>query len=290
MKVRKGTSVAQTQQALEEAQAVREKLAEEIAAAHGRRHQLAEDVNAYEAGEAEISRLQSEHRRQGLLVARREADVEEARKAAARSTWETAGKELKQAYGPRRAASEAVGSALAVLNRAVAALRDERDRVKPLEDKFRALMPQEIDAADFPAGRDEIPWGRLEDDVVEQLRGGARTPEADAAEANADRAEKERQAVEARVPGMVERILRGGESRERFEHDFLAIDDVEQAEALRQAEASLSDVEDEIRDRYRHPLSAFPPDSTQANSEVERVIAMIRERISGLRDLAAVAV
>jgi hypothetical protein len=96
--------------------------------------------------------------------------------------------------------------------------------------------------------------------------------------------------MDARVPGMVERIIRGsGETREQFERAFLALDEAEQVEALRRAEASLPDVEADIRDRYRHPLSAFSPDSTQANSEVERVIAMIRERINRLRDLTTEA-
>jgi hypothetical protein len=288
MRGRRASSVDQARQALEEAQAAREKLAEEIAAAHGRRHQLADDQAGYLAGEAEISRLQSEHRRLGLLAARCEADVEEAQKAAARSAWETAGKELKQAYGPRRSASEAVASALAALNHAVAALGDERERVKAGEDRFRALVPSDVDDWSYPSGCDEVTWGRLEEDVVELLRAGARTPEADGAESSARRAEDMRQAEQRRVPDMVQRILRGGgETWEQFKRDFLTLDVEERAEALRGAEMSLPAIEEEVLDRYRHPLSTFGPETDVARRDVERIVGMIRGRIDRLRELVA---
>jgi hypothetical protein len=290
VRVRRGTSVDQAQQALEDARAARETLAEQVAAAHGRRHQLAEDASAYAAGEVEISRLQSEHRRLGLLVARREAELEEAQKAAALNAWETAGKELKQAYGPRRSASEAVASALAALNHAVASLGDERQHVRDLEDKFAALVPGDVDEWSYPSGRDEVAWGKLAGDVVALVNAGARAPEADAAESTARRAERARKEQEERVPRMVEQILRPREaSREQLERSFLGHAGEERAEALRVAERSLGDVEEDVLNRYRHPLSAFGPETDVARRDVEKTVGMIRGRIDRLRELAVEA-
>jgi hypothetical protein len=286
MRARRGASVDHAQAALADARAARETLAEQIAAAHGRRHQLAEDAGAYEAGEAEVSRLQSEHRRLGLLVARHEAEVEEAQKAAARSAWEAVGKELKQAYGPGRSASEAVASALAALNHAVAALGDERERVKAAEDRFRALVPSDVDDWSYPPGRDEVAWGRLADDVVALVNAGARTPEADAAESTARQAAASFAAEAQRLPSVVQSIIRGQAGREALERTFLALNEDERGEVLRRAEASLVDVEEDIRCRYDLPNSVWPRTSDLANRDVEKTVGMIRGRIDRLRDLA----
>jgi hypothetical protein len=290
MKVHKGTSVAQAQQALEEARAAREKLAEEIAGLHGKRHQLAEDADAYEAGEAEIAKLQSEHHRLGLVVARRQEELEEAQKAAARSEWDAARKQLAAAYQPRRAASEKIASALEVLSAGVSELEAERARVKDLEAKFRALVPEDIDELEWPSGRDEAALPRLEEEIVEFVRKGALRPQADAADSTARWAEKRRKEQEERVPKMVELILRPREvSREKLKAAFAGLTEEERDKALRLAEASSGDVEKDVRDKYRHPLALERPDSAAANRDVERTLGLIRERIDRLRELAVEA-
>jgi flagellar biosynthesis chaperone FliJ len=96
----RNAGVTDAQVALDEAVARREEVAEQIAALHGKQHQLAEDADAYEAWGVEISRLQSEHRRLELVVARREEELEEARRQATDAEWQRAGRELEKAYGP----------------------------------------------------------------------------------------------------------------------------------------------------------------------------------------------
>jgi hypothetical protein len=188
MRLRKNTGVDAAQAALDQEIAELEQHAEQLAAAHGRRPSLAGDPEAFARNEAEIARLSAEVERRRLLVARREEELEEARRQAAHAEWE--------------------------------AMRTRNARPRP-----------------------------------------------------------------TRLPSVVRMIVYGGVSNTVLEDAFLALSDQERQEVLRTAEASLGAVEASIHDRYRHKLSAFPPDSVQANADVERAFGLIRGRLEQLREL-----
>jgi hypothetical protein len=284
MRLRRNAEVGAAQDALDAAAARQAEVLAEIGGRQAQRDALAEDPAGFQQNEAAIRDLEAEHDRLGLVVGRREQELDEAKRQAAHDEWQRSNRELVKAYGARREATAAIGPAVAALAAAVASAELKRAEAQDLEERYRALTPNDVDEFAFPsANRDEVDWDPLDDDVVEFLRVGARQPEAAAAERHARRADEERRVKEERVPRMVAMIVRGGVTDSELEGSFADLLEREREEALRAAERQLVDVEADVRNRYSHPLSLEGPDSRAANHDVERIVGMIRGRINELR-------
>jgi hypothetical protein len=254
----------------------------------------ADDSEKFHRLAAAAAEARREADRLELVAGRLEDELESARIAGEAAAYEEKRQQAERAHAAAAKKSAAAAQAIAAAKTVIGELQQARGRADELGRAAEQLRPEHVER---PAYSDEPEWLPQEElaGLAEVLAAGPRRPVATEEERVSRRDEEDARQAALRLPHVVRKILtdgREGPSLQAFselQRAFLALPDDERAEALRRAEASLGDVEAEIRAEFRRPDS-LPGQELAEARKVARVRGEIQGRIDRLGELIAAGV
>jgi hypothetical protein len=233
----------------------------------------------------ELERSTGGHRRNAVLQARAveqlQREIAELERTLAERPFEEAVAKLPAVGAEAVKASEDFARLVGSTLKAGRTLAKKRAALDEAITEAKRLCPQWRELAfEVP---DEAPWPDGVKELVKLLQGGRRDEAEREVERIRRRDQEAKKAAERRAPHMADLIVTGGLSVAQLRERFDALTEEEQAETLRQAEASLVNVEAEIRAEFQHP-DALPGQESREQARVERVREAIEQRIGWLRE------
>jgi hypothetical protein len=270
--------VEAAEQALARAQGELAEAEASLREAEERRGDLAHDPAGYRRNEERIAALAAEIDRLRLLVARREKELEQARRREAEARFAEAKEKLERAYSRRRKASRAVADLLAELERAVAKLEKARQAAEEAEVLAKLRLPEHLHDPGWPEG-DEPAWP----DVKHALEVIAAGPIREAERERAARAALERQR-QATLQSMARAAAQDAIAYGSF-HRVEALDAEGRRLAAEIGKALAEEEIDRRRRKAREP-DVILLDGGRRNTLIEQ---RLRERVERLKALAKAA-